>query len=471
MITGIHSVRATSVALLTLLAATRGPVVFGDDEIHIYTAIEVQFSTAPGKLYQLQGSSNLTSWSDVGDPIFGNGRTISQVYSTKRGSEITFASYRLTTATNPVAGLAPWSFAGVSLSLGDDGPSDHYNFESVTNGIQVSGGISEPFIYSLTRTGDNDVQAEIVRGSTAYYADRREVYSFTFSTANLGTYVREEFRSSTLKSRRLGTFRGLAGLVLPPVVGGSNQPPATTNGVVTVPVTSPGSLAGLEYYFHRGVTPDHLQFTTETNAFEVEGQIRLYYGQVISGERTPVSYTYSLTSSNKAVLSVTYPKSRRDEYLLTFTQGAQGTFIRTEFKGDRVEDADEGSFSPAATPPTSTTGGGPGIPLSIYATNAPAGVVGTKLIIRTGEHPIQLALNTLTAGVETGDGDASSFTYTYLKKSDTTAFLVVSFKADEWNEYDLTYTAAGPGRVTVREFKDNALDRSRTGTFGPSSTP
>lgn len=457
---------------LTLLAAASGHLTYAQDEVRIYTAIEVEFSTAPGKLYQLQGSSNLTSWVDIGDPVFGNGLTVSQVFSTKRGSEVTFESYRLTTATNPVVGLAPWAFTGVSLALGDDGAAEHYDFLTPTNGVRIASGSSEPFSYLLKRTGDNEVKVELVRGTTAYYADRREVYTFTFSTVDLGTYVREEFRSQALKSRRLGTFRGLAGLTPPTPIPGTNQPPQGTNAVVTVPLVPPSSLAGLEYYFHRGETPEHLQFSTETNAFEIEGKVRLYYGQVISGERTPVTYTYALTSSNQARLSVTCPKDRRDDYVLTFTQGAQGTYVRTEWRKDRVDDADEGSFSPAATPPPSPTGGGTtgGVP-GPYETKAPVQLVGTTIIVRTGEHPIQLVFSTTTLGVETDDSDRSSFSYTYQKVSAITAHLVVRFKADRWDEYDLTYNSSGPGSLVLHEFKNHALDRTRTGSFGPPLKP
>ena len=92
------------------------------------------------------------------------------------------------------------------------------------------------------------------------------------------------------------------------------------------------------------------------------------------------------------------------------------------------------------------------------------------MLIHTGEDTVQLVFTTATLGVETGDSDSSSFVYTYQKKSATAASLVVRFKADRWDEYDLVYTVEGRGTLVLRQYKSNILERTRTGSFGTTST-
>lgn len=52
--------------------------IFAQDPtpLKIFTAVEVEFGTQSGKVYQLQGSSNLVDWIDIGAPVFGVGRDI-----------------------------------------------------------------------------------------------------------------------------------------------------------------------------------------------------------------------------------------------------------------------------------------------------------------------------------------------------------------------------------------------------------
>jgi hypothetical protein len=76
-----------------------------------------------------------------------------------------------------------------------------------------------------------------------------------------------------------------------------------------------------------------------------------------------------------------------------------------------------------------------------------------------------------SAGTESSSGDADPFSYVYEKKSNSTASLVVRFKSDKWDEYDLTFAPSGTGTLVLREFKNNRLDRTRSGTFSLVPTP
>jgi hypothetical protein len=433
-----------TVSLLAVAVSAHAQV-----ELKIFTAIEVEFATERAKTYQLQGSSDLTAWTDIGDPVFGNGNTVNQVFSSKRLANVAFESYRLNVTDNPNPGLAPWSFTGLSLSLGDDGVREHYDFLTETTGVKVSPTSSDPFTYALTRTGDNEVQFDLTKNS-ASHPDRHDLYTFTFTTTKLGTFVREEFRDARLKDRDLGTFQ---------VLDGSTPPPPDGTDTNSVPVTPPASLKGLAYSFQSGERPDRLEFLTETTGVAPEDRPR----QDEDEPNKPFTYAYTLTTPTNATLVVSLPDNRRDEYDLTFTEGAQGTFVRREFRNDVLDDTDTGAFSPAGAatnPDGGTPPDGNGTP--------DASLTGSAFTFRNGESSDRLTFATETTGVEQSDepeDDPANFTYAYTVKEGSAATLIVTFKADKWDEYDLTFTGDGQGRFERREFREGVLDDTDTGTF------
>ena len=49
--------------------------------LDIHEAVELEWSTVPGVLYQIQESTDLETWVDLGDPIPGDGATMSAFVS------------------------------------------------------------------------------------------------------------------------------------------------------------------------------------------------------------------------------------------------------------------------------------------------------------------------------------------------------------------------------------------------------
>lgn len=428
-------------------------------ELKIFTAIEVEFATERGKSYQLQGSGDLAAWSNIGDPVFGNGNTINRIFSAKGGGEVAFGSYRLDITTVTNVGLAPWTFLGVSLGLGDDGAHEHYDFLTETNGVKVSPTGNDPFTYTFTRTGENEAQVTLVKGSSGGNKSRRDLYTFTFTAEKLGTFVREEFRGERLKDRDLGTFSLLDGTSNP---GGGNG--GTPGGTNTVPAEPPAALKGLAYAFLSGATPERLEFLTDTAGIELEDKPRPDEDE----PNKPFSYTYTFTTPTNATLVVNLPDNRRDEYDLTFTQGAQGTFVRREFRGDLLTDTDTGAFSPAGNATAGGNGGngsgGPG-----DGAGTPVGeLTGSNYVFRSGESSDRMTFATATTGVEQSseeDDDPSSFAYAYTVKEGSAASLVLTFKPGKRDEYDLTFNSDGSGSFVRREVRDGVVTDTDTGTF------
>lgn len=113
-----------------------------------------------------------------------------------------------------------------------------------------------------------------------------------------------------------------------------------------------------------------------------------------------------------------------------------------------------------------TTGGGStGGPVNGGV--APASLTGVTYIVRQPNGVIEanLVFSTASGGSENDpNGDIDPFSYTYTANG-TTASLRLQFKPDKWDEYDLNYATGG---YTRREFKNNTLDDTDTGTFSVS---
>ena len=137
-----------------------------------------------------------------------------------------------------------------------------------------------------------------------------------------------------------------------------------------------------------------------------------------------------------------------------------------ENASDSDDDGDGRDDSVDDSPSGATPGGVTGVTGGSASADgsAPADLVGLTLIVhqRNGGVEANLVFALAISGSENDpDGDVDSFTYSYAPDA-STASLVLQFKPDKWDEYDLEFTT---GAYTRREFKDNALDDVDTGTF------
>jgi hypothetical protein len=364
-----------SLAAAVLVAGVASAPAQSADSLRIFTAIEVEYDTTVGKAYQLQGSLNLTDWVNIGQPVLGHGRSVRQVFSMRSGEDVNFASYRLLIEDGPTNGLAPDTFAGLTMNLDEQPGGDLLEFSTATTGVDL-GADPDPFAYVYTRLTADQAQVELV--PTGRSDARQEVYVFTFTAPGIGTWMRDEFRNGQLKDRDRGVFRVVSGN---PPGGGTNQPPS---GTPSVPVEPPASLTGLVYWFQTGLTPDRLEFTTDTTGVEFEDNPR----PNDDDPNKPFTYSYRVLSADTASLVVNLPNNRRDEYDLTFTTGAQGKFVRREFRNGVLDDTDRGTFSPSSTPPVID----PGRTNPPTTNQPPAAPVGFTYTLHSGAMPERLHL-------------------------------------------------------------------------------
>ena len=434
-------------------------------ELRHRRAFEVEVETERGHYYRLQRSTNLVHWDNVSEPIFGDDKKLNRMFhiSDDEAGGATHEYYRVAVTAVTNADNAPWSFAGVSISLNEDGAREFLNFGTETNGARVEGQETGLFSYTFARTAESEVKVDLNFGEV----DRHTVYTFTFATVGSGTFVREEFRDTRLKDRDLGAFQVWSGITNLPPVGTNTPPPVGTNAV---PAETPLSLAGLVYLFQSGESPDRLTFLTSSNGFEVEDDLGSHDDKGIDA----FSYVYELTASNAATLVVNFDANKSEEYALTFTAGAQGTFIRREFRDGVLKDTDMGAFSPTGiiNNPAGTNNPPAGSNNPPVAATPPADLIGQSFTVATGETPDRLNFTSATEGSEFGDNATPNpFTYTYMVKGTNSANVVVQFKLDKWDEYDWTFTGDGSGVFVRREFRDGVLKDTDTGTFARVTTP
>jgi hypothetical protein len=322
---------------LALLAAGIFSVTAQDANIlKLYTALEVEFPTQIGKLYTLQGSSDLTTWTDVGQPIYGHGRTVDKIFSTKTISNINYATYRLKVDDAPTNGFAPWKQHGRWIAADDGSTTNVIRFDDDSHGHNSYGEAAENFDYKYSRTGENE--AEIERH---YSAEREDRVTISYTGPGEGTWVREEFRNGGLERRHMGRFHSSTndpGTTPPPVVIPTPQPP-----------TPPTALAASKLHILAGELPIELKFLTATNGYEEVGESR--HGTHLP--EVPFTYEYTVLSSNTASLNLTFATNSfdgdRNEYDLTFTDGASGTFTRRIIRSGVVTATDTGLFGPDHT--------------------------------------------------------------------------------------------------------------------------
>jgi hypothetical protein len=437
-----------------LVAASSTRAAGADDVLRINHAVEVEHDTVPGHSYVLQSSTNLTDWTDLGEPEPGHGGRDRKLFSAREDNGV-HRFYRVRVMDGPTNGVAPWSVAGWRFQMDDEPGGELMDFLGETNGADLSEGQSAAFAYEFRRTGENEARADIV-----YSATRSNVLTYSFATTNAGTWLTEEYRNGRLKNRHTGLFRVLGDLAGTLVVVSTNGA-AGGGATASEPPAPPASLAGLLYYFQAIGVPDQYGFSDTTAGVEIQGVV---------SEGSPTNgfvYTYTVLSTNTAslVMKFGYYGAGGDRYEidLVFTDGPSGHFVRRQYRRGTLKNTDTGVFSPTGL---AGSNGGTVTPITdIAVTNpppvSPAGLTYTMLSGAVSEH---LVFQTAT-GVQHDDSAPTDFTYTYAATGADTFSLVVQFKADRWNEYDLNFIDGAHGMFVRRQFQNGVLKGTNAALF------
>ncbi len=443
-----------SLALITS-ASLASNALAEDHGLRIHRAIEVEFETERGRVHHLQGSDDLQHWTNIDSGTAGRGDSASTLLSTQASTNASFSFFRVVTEEIPTNGPAPLAVLGSVLQLDDTWGDDALRFLTETNGIKSSVD-PDPFNYLLTRLSTNELQLELTRPGESVSV-RRDVVSLTFSTPTMGNWVRDTFRKGKLKDRSSGNFT-LSGTPADPSNPQSEGTP--TNTAPAHPTEIPGSATGLAFTFGGG---DH-QERVEMIAADVATVIG---DDVAPDDSHGATYSYARLGTNQATLVVHLKADRRDEYLLTYKNASQGTFVRREIKNDQLNDTDTGAFSVAllATGGTNGSGGTGNNNNGTGAAEVLQSLLGQQLTFDDDLPADIYTFSSETVGKKTHGTDQDPFTYTYTVTGQTTARFVARFKPDRWSEFQLTFLGDKRGAFIRTDFDKNTFKQTKSGRF------
>jgi hypothetical protein len=83
---GMYSVRVTHAPSAQVITSTAVLLMVSDLVLESYLAVEIRFPSEVGKSYQLQSSTDLVTWTNVGTPLPGTGASIVEHFRTTAGS-------------------------------------------------------------------------------------------------------------------------------------------------------------------------------------------------------------------------------------------------------------------------------------------------------------------------------------------------------------------------------------------------
>jgi len=366
----------------------------------------------------------------------------------------------------PVAPPAPpASLSNLVYYYQSSGVPDRYDFLDDHNGREVQGVVQEglptnSLVYAYTILSSNTA---FLRLSFGYYGMGGDRYDcdLTFTDGSSGHFVRRLYRRGVLKDTDDGAFSQNQNLVRPSI-DNTNYPPIITNTPavwppVVVPTAPPAPLLSLQgqiCYVLTTPNPDRYQFSGANYGYAFPGAGHSEEIEVQPNGNVYM-YTYTAGSSNTATLVITYGYYNlggdREEYDLTYVDGSTATFDRRLYRLGVLYTNQAGLFSTNATLPYIIPGSTNSTPPGDY-----------NFFMDTGEY---LKFTSVATGVQTDDSGPTEFTFTYTSTGANTASLRVQFKADKWDEYDLTYTDATHGSFVRRQYDRNALKDTDAGGF------
>lgn len=365
----------------------------------------------------------------------------------------------------PVAPPAPpASLSNLVYYFQSSGVPDRYDFLDDHNGREVQGVVQEglptnSLVYVYNVLSSNTASLILSFGYYGMGGDRYEC-DLTFTDGSSGHFVRRLYRRGVLKDTDDGAFSQNMQLNS----GGSYTPPAGTNApspwppvvTPTAPPAPPVSLNGKTYYVYTAQFPDQYSFVAGHYGYAMPGASADEELEVTEGGNVYM-YTYTNHSDNTATLIITYGYYNlggdREEYDLTYVDGSTATFNRRLYRGGVVYTNQAGIFSTNSVLPYAYNPGG--------GTNNPP-IGDYDFVMSTGE---SLKFNNATEGLQTDNSNPTDFTYVLTSTGPNTASLRVQFKADKWDEYDLTYGGATSGTFVRRQYDQDELKDTDTGTF------
>lgn len=268
-------------------------------------AVVLSLSTEAGKGYQMQASSDLENWSDIGEPVFSTGDPVMQP-KVAEGRQY----FRLKELPQPLPGFAPATPAGLSLQLNEGSRVIRNSFAADGSGTWQTGTIHKSCTWTWQRTGFSESKSELKLSDGS-----REVVQFSYCSPQCGRFTRLTYMGERLLEGDAGSF----GPGPAAHAAGSPLVPSAVTGRSLALCEMPGG-SGLSLGAHGKGT------------------------RQLDGTSLPFQGSWLVTGSTTARLSANFGPTHGEDYQFTFTGPQTGRFIRHTYTGGVYRDTDSGNF-------------------------------------------------------------------------------------------------------------------------------
>ena len=297
------------VAVAGALAATAGGQNLTSTPIlTLHPAVEISMPTEPGKVYQMQVSSDLQSWQNHGAPVFGTGRPLLQPMS---GAADRF--FRLNVLSTPLMGDAPWSIEGTTLQLNEGTRTVRYDFQANGIGHSLTGITRIPFTWTWLRDGLSCGRAELT-----FPEHVKDVIQLKYAAPKIGQFSRKSYLGTRLDNTDAGTFGPALGTASPLV---------------------PASIVGRSFALSEQPGGNALSVVSPNAGT-----------RLMDGTHTSFSGNWLVTGHGTARLTANFSATHGEDYRFTFTSALTGRYTRQTFTEGVFRDEDLGNFCLTTAP-------------------------------------------------------------------------------------------------------------------------
>ncbi len=294
-----------------------------DNEVmlKIRHAVEVEYQSVPGQVYQIQSSTDNVNWRLEGDSYFGDGAKVVDLISYgQTGDRSRF--FRVRTLDASEVGIGPVALVGATYLLNDGGMLRTIHFDNVATGTLLPNGEApREFRYGFLKTGPDAGRLQMLFDDIT-----TETVSMSYSTDSAGTFRCERFEDESLIERDAGTFSRV-------FLDGDVR--------LTLDSSTPAPPSPIGYSL--------LLFAGEqSNVLRVLNDVVVKESMLNTS--TSYVYDYAVSATGKGQLTVWKGRAKYDFYEFSFTSVGTGAFKRSQYVDGSMVDADVGVFSVFGAP-------------------------------------------------------------------------------------------------------------------------
>ncbi|MDA0814061.1 MAG: hypothetical protein O3C21_16925, partial [Verrucomicrobia bacterium] len=291
--------------------------------LRIRHAVEVEYQSVPGQVYQIQSSTDNVSWRVEGDSYFGDGAKVVDLISYgQSGDRSRF--FRVRTLDASEVGIGPVALVGATYLLNDGGVLRTIHFDNIATGtLLLDGEAPQDFRYGFLKTGPDAGRLQMLFDNDN---SSTETVSMSYATESAGTFRCEKFEDASLVELDGGTFSRVY-----------------LDGDVRLALDSstpaPRSPIGYSLLLSAG---------EQSNVLRVLNDVVVKESTLNSS--TSYVYDYAVSGAGKGQLTVWKGRAKYDYYEFSFTSVGTGAFERSQYVDGSMVDADVGIFSVFGAP-------------------------------------------------------------------------------------------------------------------------